>query len=113
MTSSALDAMGSDLAPDVPVAGAVEALRDLAPSCEIVLVGQPDAIEEAFRMHQPPRDPLRMVEASEVIAMSHKPLATIRVALALRGGGPVAGEEGPGCPRKRRPEEGAPRARPL
>ena len=36
----ALDAMGGDFAPDVPVAGAVEALGELPDSCEILLVGR-------------------------------------------------------------------------
>jgi len=75
---NALDAMGGDFAPDVPVAGAVEALRDLPSTCEILLVSRRKAIEQALRQHRAPRDRLRIVEAREVIEMAEKPLAAVR-----------------------------------
>ena len=45
MIRVALDAMGGDHAPATEVAGAVRALAELPPDCELLLVGRPDAID--------------------------------------------------------------------
>jgi glycerol-3-phosphate acyltransferase PlsX len=74
----ALDAMGGDAAPAVPVAGAAEALVDLPPSAEVLLVGRTAAIEaELVRLGV--RDQrLRIVDAPDVVGMAEKPLAAVR-----------------------------------
>lgn len=74
----ALDAMGGDAAPAVPVAGAVEALSDLPPTTEILLLGRAsDVRAELERLDA--RDPrLRVVDAPEVIGMAEKPSAVVR-----------------------------------
>jgi glycerol-3-phosphate acyltransferase PlsX len=75
----ALDAMGGDSAPKVPVAGAVQAVRELPESFEIQLVGRQAAIEAELAQHEGvPSDRIRVIDAPEVIEMGDKPLAAIR-----------------------------------
>jgi glycerol-3-phosphate acyltransferase PlsX len=74
----ALDAMGGDAAPDVPVAGAVEALGELPESCEILLVGRKADVVAALKKHGGERPRLVIVDAPEVVEMGDKPLAAVR-----------------------------------
>ena len=74
----ALDAMGGDFAPDVPIAGALDALSELPASCEIILVGRHETVEAALAKHGGLRPRLRVVDAPEVVEMSDKPLAAVR-----------------------------------
>jgi glycerol-3-phosphate acyltransferase PlsX len=74
----ALDAMGGDIAPAVPVAGAVEAIADLPPSAEILLVGRAADVEQELVRHGGPHERLRVVDAPEVVGMAEKPLAAVR-----------------------------------
>jgi len=79
VTRIALDAMGGDAAPSAPVAGAIEALDTLPPSCEVILVGRSEQIAAAIDdlcMERPER--LSILDAPEVIEMSEKPLAAVR-----------------------------------
>ncbi len=79
MTRIALDAMGGDSAPSAPVAGAIEALDTLPPSCEVILVGRSEQITAAINdlgIERPER--LGILDAPEVIEMSEKPLAAVR-----------------------------------
>lgn len=78
MPRIALDAMGGDRVPQTPVAGAVDALRELPASTEILLVGQRDRIEAALATHEGPRDRVTIVDAPEQIGMSEQPLAALR-----------------------------------
>ncbi len=79
MIRIALDAMGGDSAPKVPVAGAVQAVRELPESFEIQLVGRQAAIEAELAQHEGvPSDRIRVIDAPEVIEMGDKPLAAIR-----------------------------------
>lgn len=78
MVRIALDAMGGDFAPGVPVAGALAALQNLQASCELTLVGRAADIEAALNKHDVPRDRLDIVDAPETIAMNEKPLAAVR-----------------------------------
>lgn len=78
MARIALDAMGGDFAPEVPVSGAIEALEELPPSCEVILVGRTDAVEPVLESLNAKRDRLRIVEAPEIIGMSETPLAAVR-----------------------------------
>jgi glycerol-3-phosphate acyltransferase PlsX len=74
----ALDAMGGDEAPEVPVAGAVEALAELPESCKILLVGRTAEVQRALAGHGGADPRLIVVDAPEVVEMGDKPLAAIR-----------------------------------
>lgn len=78
MTRIALDAMGGDGAPDVPLEAALGALEEGGAELEILLVGDPDRLEEALPA-APSRPPgLRIVPASGTIAMSEPPVRAVR-----------------------------------
>jgi len=74
----ALDAMGGDYAPAVPVEGAVEAVRDLPATFEVQLVGRQPSLEAELAKHEVPPGRLRVVHADEVIEMGEKPLQAVR-----------------------------------
>ncbi|HTG53732.1 MAG TPA: hypothetical protein VL980_02740, partial [Gemmatimonadaceae bacterium] len=86
MARIALDAMGGDLAPQAPVAGALLALAELAPAHRIQLVGRGAVIngeldkliagEYASAAAQRAR--IDVVDAPDVIEMTDKPTAAIR-----------------------------------
>lgn len=78
MTRIALDAAGGDHAPEVPVAGALEALEALPETCEIVLVGPETSVRAEVERHGPVPKRISVVDAPEVIGMGEKPLAAIR-----------------------------------
>ena len=74
----ALDAMGGDNAPAIPVRGGVEALQRLDEDFELLLVGDPAAIEGELEGKNVPGDRLRIVAASEVIGMNEAPVESVR-----------------------------------
>ncbi|MBI4419813.1 MAG: phosphate acyltransferase PlsX [Gemmatimonadetes bacterium] len=74
----ALDAMGGDFGPDVPVVGALEALAELPESCEILLVGRSRDLAAAVAKNGGQHPRLKVVDAPEVVEMGDKPLAAIR-----------------------------------
>src|SRR6185312_3252182 len=82
----ALDAMGGDRAPEVPIAGALLALAELDGAHSIQLVGRTDdvAAELDKQLGAAPslpsglRDRITIVDATDVIEMSEKPTAAIR-----------------------------------
>lgn len=78
MVRIALDAMGGDFAPSVPVTGAIEALRELPASCELILVGRAEEIEAVLEKYGSRSDRLSIVDAPEIIEMNEKPLAAVR-----------------------------------
>lgn len=78
MIRVAIDAMGGDHAPAVPVAGATLALGELPPDVVLQLVGQPKTIARELERHATDRARLEVVEAPEVIAMGEKPLQAVR-----------------------------------
>ena len=73
-----LDAMGGDHAPEVPVLGAVQAVRDFG--AQITLVGRGDAILEVMRQHNihDLPDGLEIANADEVVDMHDDPANVIR-----------------------------------
>lgn len=73
----ALDAMGGDHAPLVPVLGALEALQH-SEDFELLLVGDPGLIEAELRGQIYPSDRLTLVPAREVIGMSEPPVESVR-----------------------------------
>src|SRR5213083_3422433 len=81
MIRIALDAMGSDNAPQVEVEGAAQALKELPAEFQIQLVGRKADIETALARVAPPgadRTRIEVVEAPQVVGMGDKPLAAIR-----------------------------------
>ena len=74
----AIDAMGGDHAPGVPVQGAIEALDQFEGDFRIALVGDPEAIQMELREHAFPEDRLEIVSATEVIGMDESPVAAVR-----------------------------------
>jgi len=73
----AIDAMGGDFAPREIVLGAIEALKSI--SCEIILVGDQQLIEQELRRHGLSSDgPITIRHASEVITMDDHPGAAVR-----------------------------------
>jgi glycerol-3-phosphate acyltransferase PlsX len=75
----ALDAMGSDSAPEVEIEGAAQALRELPPTFRVQLVGRTADIETGLqRAGVTDRSRLDIVEAPEVVGMGEKPLQAIR-----------------------------------
>lgn len=88
----AIDAMGGDRAPEAVLAGALDALDLLAPTDELILVGDEGIITQhiASRGTTDPR--VSIERASQVIAMDEKPAQAVRtkressiVRLALLG----------------------------
>lgn len=78
MPRIALDAMGGDKVPETPVMGAIEALADVSPPTEIILVGRRDAIEAALAQQGVRPGRFTIVDAPEQVGMSEKPLAAVR-----------------------------------
>ncbi len=74
----ALDAMGGDNAPTVPVRGAVQALHHIQDDFELLIVGDPGAIEQELEGENVPGDRLHIVPTSEVIAMSEPPVDAVK-----------------------------------
>lgn len=86
MARICVDAMGGDIAPQAPVAGALLALAELPAPLEIQLVGQSDVIENQltdflageYSAFAHLRDRLIIVEAPETVSMTDKPAAVLR-----------------------------------
>ncbi len=82
MARIALDAMGGDHAPHATIAGALLALRELAPAHSLQLVGRTEDIERELAKElagaDGPRKRLTIVEAPQVVEMSDKPAAVLR-----------------------------------
>ncbi|OFV81049.1 MAG: phosphate acyltransferase [Acidobacteria bacterium RIFCSPHIGHO2_02_FULL_67_57] len=76
MTTIAVDAMGSDHAPQVEVEGAVLAARDYGVAVQ--LVGQPALLERHLARQNANSLPISIVPASDVIAMDESPVKALR-----------------------------------
>lgn len=72
----ALDAMGGDLAPQAPVAGAVEAARRY--NLEVLLVGPEERVREELARHDTAGLSLLIVHAPEVIGMEEHAAQAVR-----------------------------------
>lgn len=90
----AVDAMGGDHAPDVVVAGAVQAAREF--DVEIVLVGDEARVTDLLRQHDARGLDIQIVHASQVIemiehtiAVKQKPDASMVVAMKMLRRGEV------------------------
>jgi phosphate acyltransferase len=91
----ALDAMGTDRHPEVEVAAAVQALRDLPGDFEILLVGDSERIEAELGRHEVAPGRLRVIHAGDriepgepaVTAVRRKRASSINVGLKLQQAG--------------------------
>lgn len=72
----AVDAMGGDMAPEVPVAGALAALADLPEQIRIALVGEPDRVEGVVPLAA--RRRVEIVPAGDTIGMEEAPALAVR-----------------------------------
>ncbi len=73
-----LDVMGGDNAPDAILEGAIGALDRLAPTDEIVLVGDAAVIERYLAEHKIDDPRLTIVACREVITMDESPVEAVR-----------------------------------
>ena len=80
----ALDAMGGDDAPSVPVAAAAAVTRET--NIEIALVGRPEVLRAELSRHEHDPKKIEIVAASEVVGMADKP----KEALAARPDASIA-----------------------
>lgn len=78
MVRIALDAMGGDGAPTAPVEAAVDALENSDGELEVLLVGDPAAVEGALARTGRRPDALRLVPATETVTMHEPPVRAIR-----------------------------------
>ncbi len=76
MVKIAVDAMGGDGAPGVVVEGALFAAKELG--VEILLVGQKDEVERALARHSSGSSSVKVIPASQTVAMSESPGATLK-----------------------------------
>lgn len=75
----ALDAMGTDAAPAVEVAGAVDALKSPETDFEVILVGDVDLLQAEIAKHTGfPTDRMSIVHASERVLPGEPPSTVLR-----------------------------------
>ena len=75
----ALDAMGTDAAPAVEVAGAINALKNPGSDFDIILVGDSDVLETELGKHAGfPTNRLSIVHASQRIMPGEPPSTVLR-----------------------------------
>jgi glycerol-3-phosphate acyltransferase PlsX len=74
----ALDAMGTDRAPEPEVAGAIEALLEFEPDVEVVLVGDESTIRAELARHDSVPDRLHVLHASDRVTAADPPASVIR-----------------------------------
>ena len=73
----ALDVMGTDYGPKELVLGAVQAVKEF--NCEIVLVGDPETIENLLREYKADTDSrLSICPATEVVRMDEHPSIAVK-----------------------------------
>jgi glycerol-3-phosphate acyltransferase PlsX len=71
-----LDAMGGDHAPEVAVAGAVDAAREFGVT--VIMVGQEDVVRQELAKHDATGLDLPVVNATQVVDMHDKPSEVVR-----------------------------------
>lgn len=75
----ALDAMGGDHAPGVPIEGALAALDEYGDNLSVTLVGPLEILRQELARHgREPNDRIQLVDAPEVISMSDKAGRAVR-----------------------------------
>lgn len=76
MTVIALDAMGGDFAPRVPVEAAARAARDGV--AEVILVGDGEALERELARHSFPTGSVRILDCPQTLDKDDAPTALLR-----------------------------------
>ena len=76
MTIIALDAMGGDFAPRVPVEAALRASSEIG--CEVILVGDREALERELSKNGAPASRLRIHHSAQRIEMNESPSLVLR-----------------------------------
>jgi glycerol-3-phosphate acyltransferase PlsX len=76
MVRVAVDAMGGDHAPEVVVAGAVDAVRET--DVRVLLTGPTAQVKSELAKYRFASDRIEVVDASEVVEMDESPAAAIR-----------------------------------
>ena len=74
----ALDAMGTDLAPQSEVAGAIKALQELEADIQVVLVGDEAAISAELDKFEPMPERLKVHHAPDRVTSADPPASVIR-----------------------------------
>lgn len=77
MMKIVLDAMGGDFAPQVPVEGAVRAVKDYS-DVHIILTGIEEQVQAELSKYDYPKDRISIVHTSEIIGMDEAPAVAIR-----------------------------------
>src|SRR5208283_4755544 len=72
----ALDAMGGDFAPEMTIAGAVEAVNEY--DIEVILVGDRLQLTDLLSKRRYPSNKISIVHSSEVVAMNESPAVALR-----------------------------------
>jgi glycerol-3-phosphate acyltransferase PlsX len=72
----AVDAMGGDRAPRVPIEGSVQAANEFG--CDIILVGDERKIEKFLARREYPKDKITIEHAPEVIKMGEPAAVSVR-----------------------------------
>lgn len=73
----ALDAMGGDFAPDVTIAGALEAVSEYD-DIHVILIGDRQKITESLQSWRYPSERISIHHASEVVEMHESPTTALR-----------------------------------
>ena len=73
-----LDAMGTDDAPRIEVAGTIEALREHESDVEVILVGDRDAIEAELATHESASPRISIYHAPDRVQGNDSPASVIR-----------------------------------
>jgi glycerol-3-phosphate acyltransferase PlsX len=72
----ALDAMGGDFAPEMTIAGAVEAVNEY--DIEVILVGDRQLLTDSLSNRRYPSHQISIVHSSEVVGMNESPSVALR-----------------------------------
>jgi phosphate acyltransferase len=72
----ALDAMGGDFAPEVTVAGAIEAVSEY--DIHVILVGDETRIVSCLNTHRYPADRISILHSTQVAGMDEAPTSVLR-----------------------------------
>jgi glycerol-3-phosphate acyltransferase PlsX len=70
--------MGGDHAPDEIIAGALEAIPELDPDDELLLVGPEDIVAARLAQQKRPRGRISVVDAPDIIGMDETPIDSLR-----------------------------------
>jgi len=73
----ALDAMGGDFAPQIPIMGAVQAVKEFG--INVTLVGKAKEIERELNKYSFPKDKIKVVHAENAVLMEEQPSKAVKI----------------------------------